>query len=56
MRHYYLKTDFIGKSSLVASRGEWRNQRLTMIEVDVDNVDPEGNESVWSCGRVRFWG
>ena len=25
-----------------------------MLEVDVDNVDPEGNESVWSCGRVRW--
>ena len=33
--------------------GEWRNQRLTMLEVDVDNVDPQGNESVWVSGRVR---
>jgi hypothetical protein len=25
---------------------------LTMLEVDVANVDPEGNQSIWSCGRV----
>jgi hypothetical protein len=47
------QANFIGKEALMASRSEWRNQRVTMLEVDVDNVDPEGNESIWSCGRVK---
>jgi hypothetical protein len=46
------QANFIGKEALTASRGDWRNQRLTMLEVDVANVDPEGNQSIWSCGRV----
>jgi hypothetical protein len=47
------KANFIGKKALEESLRDWRNQRLTMLEVDVKNVDPEGNESVWVAGRVR---
>ena len=34
--------------------GLWRNQKLVMMEVDLDGskADPEGNLSVWIAGRV----
>ena len=46
------KSDFIGKHALKQKLGEYRQQKLLMLEVDVGNVDPEGNESVWLCGKV----
>ena len=46
------KSDFIGKEALKRKLGEYRQQKLLMLEIDVDNVDPEGNESVWLCGKV----
>ena len=46
------KSDFIGKEALKQKLGEYRQQKLLMLEVDVGNVDPEGNESVWLCGKV----
>ena len=48
------KSDFIGKDALTQKLGEYRQQKLLMLEIDVNNCDPEGNESVWLCGRVSF--
>ena len=55
-------SNFLGKDALTNQLAEWRNQKLTMLEVENaqgQQVDPEGNESVWLCGRVRkkgpFW-
>ena len=48
------KSDFLGKEALLKQKmGQFIQQKLTMLEIDVDNnSDPEGNESVWLCGRV----
>ena len=49
------KSNFLGKSALLAKLGEFQEQKLVMLEVDNvedSNVDPEGNESVWLCGKV----
>ena len=49
-------SNFLGKDALTQQLSEWRNQKLTMLEVENaqgQQVDPEGNESVWLCGRVR---
>ena len=52
----YVKSDFVGKRKLVEDWGLWRNQKLVMMEVDLEDsdADPEGNLSVWIAGRVRF--
>jgi len=46
------KSDFLGKKVLQAKMNDYMEQKLTMLEVDVENVDPEGNESVWLCNSV----
>jgi len=48
------KSSFIGKDRLLEDWGTWRNQKLVMMEVDLDgsNADPEGNLSIWIAGRV----
>ena len=46
------KSDFLGKKALQEKMNEFREQTLTMLEVDTENIDPEGNESVWLCNRV----
>ena len=46
------KSDFLGKSALKAKMNDYIEQKLTMLEVDVGNVDPEGNETVWLCNNA----
>ena len=45
------KSDFLGKKAVKAKMNDYLEQKLTMLEVDVENVDPEGNESVWLCNK-----
>ena len=46
-------SNFLGKESLKKQLGEFRLQKLTMLEIDTDDQsDPEGNHSVWMCGKV----
>jgi glycine cleavage system aminomethyltransferase T len=49
------KADFIGKAALKAKAGEYREMSLTMLEVDVNNADPEGNHTVYVTGRVSIF-
>ena len=47
------RSNFLGKDSLMKQLGEFRLQKLTMLEIDTDDQsDPEGNHSVWMCGKV----
>ena len=47
------RSNFLGKESLMKQLGEFRLQKLTMLEIDTDDQsDPEGNHSVWMCGKV----
>ena len=52
----YIQANFVGKSKLLDDWGLWRNQKLVMIDIDLDgsDADPEGNLSVWIAGRVSF--
>ena len=47
------ETDFIGKQSLLdrKKRG-FVPRKLVFMEVDTDNVDPEGNETIWYDDKV----
>ena len=47
------ETDFIGKQSLLdrKKRG-FIPRKLVFMEVDTNNVDPEGNETIWHDDKV----
>ncbi|XP_028661549.2 dimethylglycine dehydrogenase, mitochondrial isoform X1 [Erpetoichthys calabaricus] len=53
---YFIKlnkpTDFIGKQALldIKAKGLWR--KLAYLTLQTDNIDPEGNETVWYNGKV----
>ncbi len=48
------KSDFLGKEALKAKAGQYREMRLTMLEVDSAGAeaDPEGNHTVYLAGRA----
>ncbi|XP_066932255.1 dimethylglycine dehydrogenase, mitochondrial-like [Clytia hemisphaerica] len=46
------KGDFIGRDALIESRKTIPTRRLVAMVVDTDNIDPEGNESIWYMGKV----
>lgn len=45
-------TDFIGKAALQEIKAKGLKRKLSYITLDTDNVDPEGNETVWHNGKV----
>lgn len=45
--------DFIGKAALQEIKAKGLKRKLSYVTVDTDNVDPEGNETVWHNGKVR---
>lgn len=45
-------TDFVGKESLLDIRSRGIQSKLVFLKVDTEDVDPEGNESVWSAGKI----
>ena len=50
------RSNFLGKESLTKQLGEFRLQKVSMLEIDTDDQsDPEGNHSVWMCGKVRIY-
>ncbi|XP_068608596.1 dimethylglycine dehydrogenase, mitochondrial [Brachionichthys hirsutus] len=53
---YFIKlnkpADFIGKAALQEIKAKWLKRKLSYITVDTDDVDPEGNETVWHNGKV----
>ncbi|XP_078718033.1 LOW QUALITY PROTEIN: dimethylglycine dehydrogenase, mitochondrial [Lampetra fluviatilis] len=44
--------DFIGKEALQRIKREGLTRHLVYLTLDTDDVDPEGNESVWCNGKV----
>ena len=47
------ETDFIGKESLLERKKlGFMPRKLVFMEVDTDNVDPEGNETIWHDDKV----
>uniref|UniRef100_A0A8C5UAM9 Dimethylglycine dehydrogenase, mitochondrial n=1 Tax=Malurus cyaneus samueli TaxID=2593467 RepID=A0A8C5UAM9_9PASS len=53
---YFVKlnkaADFTGKQALKHIKEKGLKRRLVYLTVETDNVDPEGNESVWHNGKV----
>ncbi|XP_032330776.1 dimethylglycine dehydrogenase, mitochondrial isoform X4 [Camelus ferus] len=53
---YFVKlnkpADFIGKEALKQIRAKGLTRRLVCLTLATDDVDPEGNESVWWNGKV----
>lgn len=45
--------DFIGKAALQEIKAKGLKRKLSYVTLDTDNVDPEGNETVWHNGKVR---
>ncbi|XP_053151412.1 dimethylglycine dehydrogenase, mitochondrial [Hemicordylus capensis] len=53
---YFIKlnkpADFIGKQALKQIKEKGLERQLVYLTLETDNVDPEGNESVWCNGKV----
>ncbi|KAJ7988581.1 hypothetical protein DPEC_G00325040 [Dallia pectoralis] len=53
---YFIKlnkpADFIGKAALQEIKAIGLKRKLSYIVMDTDNVDPEGNETIWVNGKV----
>nr|KAF6354699.1 dimethylglycine dehydrogenase [Myotis myotis] len=53
---YFVKlnkpADFIGKQALKQIKAEGLKRRLVCLTLATDDVDPEGNESIWHKGKV----
>ena len=43
--------NFIGKTALAEELKHPMSRQVVMLEVDTDEVDPEGDESVLVCGK-----
>ena len=48
------QSDFIGKEALKEKAGRYREMSCTMLEVEVNDADPEGNHTVYLCGKVQY--
>ncbi|KAG7246327.1 hypothetical protein CRUP_006062, partial [Coryphaenoides rupestris] len=42
--------DFIGKAALQEIKAKGLKRKLSYITLDTDDVDPEGNETIWLNG------
>ncbi|XP_027008413.2 dimethylglycine dehydrogenase, mitochondrial [Tachysurus fulvidraco] len=53
---YFIKlnkpADFIGKKALQEIKDQGLTRKLAYLTMDTDNVDPEGNETIWHNGKV----
>uniref|UniRef100_A0A8D3DSM4 Dimethylglycine dehydrogenase n=1 Tax=Scophthalmus maximus TaxID=52904 RepID=A0A8D3DSM4_SCOMX len=53
---YFIKlnkpADFIGKAALQEIKAKGLKRKLSYITLDTDNIDPEGNETIWHNGKV----
>lgn len=47
--------DFIGKKALQEIKAKGLKRKLAYLAVDTDNIDPEGNETIWHKGKVYSW-
>ncbi|KAF4099052.1 hypothetical protein G5714_021082 [Onychostoma macrolepis] len=53
---YFIKfnkpAEFIGKQALLEIRAQGLSRRLAFLTLHTDDIDPEGNETVWYNGEV----
>lgn len=46
--------DFIGKEALKQIKGKGLERQLVYLTLGTDNVDPEGNESIWYNSKASI--
>lgn len=44
--------DFIGKAALQEIKATGLRRKLCYLSVNTDDIDPEGNETIWLDGKV----
>lgn len=44
--------DFIGKAALQEIKANGLRRKLCYLSVHTDDIDPEGNETIWLDGKV----
>lgn len=44
--------DFIGKKVLQEIKAKGLKRKLSYLSVQTDDIDPEGNETIWHNGKV----
>lgn len=44
--------DFIGKAALQEIKAKGLRRKLCYLSVDTDDIDPEGNETIWLDSKV----
>ncbi|XP_042365923.1 dimethylglycine dehydrogenase, mitochondrial [Plectropomus leopardus] len=53
---YFIKlnkpADFIGKAALQEIKAKGLKRKLSYLTLDTDDIDPEGNETIWYNGKV----
>uniref|UniRef100_A0A4W4E4C9 Dimethylglycine dehydrogenase n=1 Tax=Electrophorus electricus TaxID=8005 RepID=A0A4W4E4C9_ELEEL len=53
---YFIKlnkpADFVGKQALLEIKSQGLTRNLAYLTMDTDDVDPEGNETIWHNGKV----
>ncbi|KAG1937093.1 dimethylglycine dehydrogenase, mitochondrial [Pimephales promelas] len=53
---YFIKlnkpADFVGKQALLEIKAQGLRRRLAFLTLNTDDIDPEGNETVWHNGQV----
>ncbi|XP_034403046.1 dimethylglycine dehydrogenase, mitochondrial [Cyclopterus lumpus] len=53
---YFIKmnkpADFIGKAAVQEIKAKGLKRKLSYITLDTDDIDPEGNETIWHNGKV----
>ncbi|XP_051794913.1 LOW QUALITY PROTEIN: dimethylglycine dehydrogenase, mitochondrial [Acanthochromis polyacanthus] len=53
---YFIKlnkpADFIGRAALREIKAKGLKRKLSYISLDTDDIDPEGNETIWHNGKV----
>lgn len=52
--YWFQPADFIGKAALQEIKAKGLKRKLSYITLDTDNIDPEGNETVWHNGKVSI--
>ena len=56
MIHHLQVAEFCGKASLKEIKAAGLSKKVTYLTLEeTDNVDPEGNETVWKDGEVSTW-
>lgn len=49
----FQSADFTGKQALLEIKSQGLKRRLAFLTLHTDDIDPEGNETIWHNGKVK---